>query len=510
MASNSLASMAGRVGSMAFWVLATPYILHRLGPERFGLWSLLFVLTTYMVIMDLGVGTALSRFSADSSARGSTSDLGRYISSSNSIYLGLSAVFLAAASLLADPILLALRVPVTIPEARTALALGAVTAVVVGFGSLVAGVMNGLQRQVTVNAISLAALVPGGLGIWLALRQGAGLSGLLAVQAGVAALAGLGTAIFLYRGTPGLRVQGFGWDPGAVRRLLGLGMWIQLAGVATVLQLQLDKFFLTRWAGLPVVGAYELGFRVAGGLFALPILAFGAVAPAAADFAARGDRVRLRDLHVRGVRWVAALALPLLAGTWFGGGWLMRGWLDQVPGGAVPTLQLLSLAWALNALTGTGTAILQGEGRPQLTFACMSGALAVHVALALVWVPRWGLSGALAAILVSMLVWVGAFVPLFHRRCGWSSWDCVVRPLARPVVVSAIAAAGLWAVQRGLPEPAITGRWTSLGVGLILVVAPVAVCLPVLAAIRHFEPADLAVVRELARRCTAPRRSERP
>ena len=69
-AANSLANMAGRAASLLFWLILTPYILHALGPERFGFWSLLFTFTSYMLIMDLGVGGALSRFVADLKARG--------------------------------------------------------------------------------------------------------------------------------------------------------------------------------------------------------------------------------------------------------------------------------------------------------------------------------------------------------------------------------------------------------------------------------------------------------
>ena len=42
---DALANVAGRVVSILLWLVITPYALGRLGPERFGVWALFFVLS---------------------------------------------------------------------------------------------------------------------------------------------------------------------------------------------------------------------------------------------------------------------------------------------------------------------------------------------------------------------------------------------------------------------------------------------------------------------------------
>ncbi|HVP37840.1 MAG TPA: polysaccharide biosynthesis C-terminal domain-containing protein [Candidatus Saccharimonadales bacterium] len=490
LAGNSLVNMIGRAGSLAFWVLLTPYLLHRLGSERFGLWSLVFMFTTYMLLMDLGAGPSLARFAAEFKALGRLPELGRYVATTNTFYLGLGASSFLVAVALGPGLLHVLRIAPSIHEAHAALVL----CTLVGAATMLAAVMNGLlvgfQRFLQVNTLSLALLVPSGLGIWLVLGAGQGLLGVLWVQAGVAALGALAGAALVRRSAPGLVLRPLGWEVEAARQMFQLGIWAQLFSLVSVIQLQVDKLFLARWAGLATVTSFELGFRVSNGILALPGLAYGAITPAAVELAALGDQVRLHALHVRGTRWAAGLTAPLVAGTWVAGPWLLRGWLAATPPGAELALRMIAASLSINLLSGTGSAIVWAEARPQLGFYCAAAGLLLHVVLSLVLVPAFGLPGALFAQLAAMAAWVGLFTFEFHRRHHWSWTGDVGAAIVRPVVVGAAAVLGLGLVARTLPAPVALGRWAALGLA------------------GQFNAADVQVLRQLAT-AWLPRRAPR-
>ena len=61
---NTIANLAGRVATAVMWICATPFVLSRLGTERFGIWALFFSFTGYLVWLDLGIGNTVVRFIA--------------------------------------------------------------------------------------------------------------------------------------------------------------------------------------------------------------------------------------------------------------------------------------------------------------------------------------------------------------------------------------------------------------------------------------------------------------
>ena len=67
---NAISVVLGRGASALMWVAVTPFTLARLGPERFGVWSLFFVFGGYAAALDLGMAGGIIRFVAVAAARG--------------------------------------------------------------------------------------------------------------------------------------------------------------------------------------------------------------------------------------------------------------------------------------------------------------------------------------------------------------------------------------------------------------------------------------------------------
>src|SRR5260370_21253841 len=61
-------------------VFLSPYILHHLGDEAFGLWVLIFSITGYYGLFDLGIRSSIVRYVASYSATGDRAELDRLIS----------------------------------------------------------------------------------------------------------------------------------------------------------------------------------------------------------------------------------------------------------------------------------------------------------------------------------------------------------------------------------------------------------------------------------------------
>src|SRR5436305_13251233 len=63
-------------------IFLSPYVLHHLGDEAFGLWVLIFSLTGYYGIFDFGIRSSLVRYVSKFEATGDKDQLSRLINTS--------------------------------------------------------------------------------------------------------------------------------------------------------------------------------------------------------------------------------------------------------------------------------------------------------------------------------------------------------------------------------------------------------------------------------------------
>ena len=80
LARNSLFNVAGSVLTLPVVLLLTPYILHHLGKEQYGVWALAAVVTSYAQLSDMGMTTALVKYVAEYWTKGEIDKISSVIS----------------------------------------------------------------------------------------------------------------------------------------------------------------------------------------------------------------------------------------------------------------------------------------------------------------------------------------------------------------------------------------------------------------------------------------------
>src|SRR5216110_457826 len=73
-------------------IFLSPYILHRLGDDAFGLWILIFSVTGYYGIFDLGIRSSIIRYVAKYSATGEYDELNLLLNTAMFSYSAIGAV----------------------------------------------------------------------------------------------------------------------------------------------------------------------------------------------------------------------------------------------------------------------------------------------------------------------------------------------------------------------------------------------------------------------------------
>jgi O-antigen/teichoic acid export membrane protein len=400
-ARNTVVNLGGRLFYLAGWAVVAPLMLARLGPDRFGLWALLSVVSGLYLSVDFGLSGALTRFVAEFRATGDTRALRGTSTLAALMYAAITLAFAIALVALRGPLLDLMRVPAGLrPEAERA---------------WLAAVMAGIHRLDVWNGISAGVTLLQLGAIAAALVLGRGLVALMLASGASYAVGTIVGWIVIRRLAPDVGFGALPAPPGLFRRLARFGGALQVINLAVLAQLQLEKILFGVFLSLGAVGQYEFGFRLALGLWAIPQVMIPPLLPASAHLDATGDLERLRRLYRRASRYLLAIAFPLAAGIVALAPAAFVAWLGPGHRDAALCAAGLSVMMGVVAVTWAGSIFVRGMGRPGVEARYQVVAVATHVALALVLVPRFGVAGGMLALSVSGLVGALVFIVSFHR-----------------------------------------------------------------------------------------------
>jgi O-antigen/teichoic acid export membrane protein len=444
LARNTLINLFGRVLPMLVAVAAMPYVVHHLGPDRFGLLSLAWVVTGYFALFDLGIGPATTKFVAEALGRGEVETLPELVGTAlaTQTCMGLVAGLLLAA---ATPLLVhrVLKIPPGLQGEAEVVFWVMAAGLPLGFaaGSL-GGVLAAAQRFDLFNAVAvpssaLTYLLPV---VVLALGFGLPLIVLFLVLARAASvLASYWLCVRLFGHLRRLRLEKC-----MVRRLLRFGGWVAVSGIVSPLLDYFDRFFIGAIVSVAAIGFYTPAYTIATRITLLPSSLAATLFPAFSSFAARGDAQYAGRLLWRSLKLLLLLVGPCILALAFFARPLLKIWLgSQFAAGATVPLQILAVGVLFNSLAYVPYNLLYGIGRPDLNAKFHLAELPVHLWLLWYLVTHLALAGAALAwtfrATLDFLLLLAAACRLLRRSLGMLA----VRDLWRSLGALALMAAGL-------------------------------------------------------------------
>jgi O-antigen/teichoic acid export membrane protein len=271
----------------------------------------------------------------------------------------------------------------------------------------------------------------------LVVALGFGVVGATLSMAGAAAAAAVAVGYTLWRSLPR---GGVTQRTGA--RVIFAFAWPQaVANVATQLWVVAALVILSRSTDARTVALFGAAFAISQ----LPLLVYNAFtyrfSPAIARLWDRNEKEALGELLKSVTRWVAMFAVPLYAVAIALPAPLLQIYGSKYRSAAV-ALALMTIATLLNALAGPVERALIMTGLVRLEMATNVVATVLVVGVALVLIPRYGLTGAAVSALLYTIVRNIAKTYLLYQRVGMTALSLsLVRPLAAATVASLMVAA---------------------------------------------------------------------
>jgi O-antigen/teichoic acid export membrane protein len=402
LARHTLLNLLGLGAPLLLALFTIPALMHGLGAERFGLLTLVWAVTSYFGLFDLGLGRALTQQLAILLDRGEHERIGP---------LSASALLLMAALGVVAGTLMALLAPwgvdliKALPDRREAIAACWVMGAAVPFIVVTAGLRGMLEACHAFEALNLVRLPMGAwtfVGPWLVL-QWKGPDLLLITEAlALGRVVGFVAHAWLaWRALPQLAGR-LSWEAKWLRPLLVSGGWLTLSNIVSPFMGYVDRFVIGATVSAAAVAYYATPQEIVTKLWIIPGALTAVLFPAFAAQAARKD-AQAWALYDRAVWILFAVLLPICSVLGVGAEPILRLWIGrELAAHSAPILQVFSLGILINCLAHVPLTWLHGAGRFRAPALLHCAELPLFLLALWLFTSHWGLIGAAMAWLLRM------------------------------------------------------------------------------------------------------------
>jgi len=398
LARNTAFNFIGQTIPALVAIVTIPYIIHGLGVERFGILSLVWVVLGYFSLFDLGLGRAVTKFSADALGRNQAEKIPSIVWTSLAFQIvlaGTGGVTLAVAS----PFLTrsVFNVPAhLVDETQLTLVLTAISLVpILCMGSL-RGLLEAAQRFDLINSVKiifgiLAFLLPA-----IAVFLGYYLPGIVILLSLSTIGTGAAYLVLCFKVFPKLRHR-FSIDPHLITPLLNFGGWVTFSSVIIPVLIYLDRFMIAGLASVAVLAYYTAPYEVVSRLQIFPASLASTLFPAYSAIAAN-HRKELERIYALSLKYLLLIMGPItLVLVLFAEG-ILHLWLGaDFASKSTLIFQILAVGVFLNALAQMPANLLDGVGRPDLRAKILFSYSFIYVAFLWFFIVKLGIVGAALA-----------------------------------------------------------------------------------------------------------------
>ena len=392
-------NLLGQILAAVAALPAIPFIVGRLGTERFGVLSMAWVLLGYFGLFDLGLGRATTKYAAECLGRGEMHTLSTWVWTSlwSQLVFGVAGTMVAAC-LVPSLVHLVLKIsPDLQAQAQTCFLLLAASLPLVLVTNSLRGVLEAAQRFDVVNYVR----VPSNVSLFVLPVVGVlfkvGLTGCVVLLILARLLAGIAYLLFCFTLYPVLRHE-LSIDFRKLRSLLGYGGWVTISSILGPLLAYLDRFVIGSMVSMSAVGYYSVPSEAMTRISVIPGSLSSTTFPAFSSLEAASATGKIEELCVRSVKALVLILGILVVLVMIFARTILQVWLgSEFAAKGTVVLQILAAGALANSLAMIPYGMLQAMGRPDLPAKFHLFEFPIYLALLWVLTERLGVTGAAIA-----------------------------------------------------------------------------------------------------------------
>jgi O-antigen/teichoic acid export membrane protein len=393
-------------------IFLSPFILHRLGDAAFGIWVLIFSITGYYGLFDLGIRSSLVRYVSKAKANNDIAYASRIISTSLFAYTCIGIATFLTTVFVATYIDTFFRLPAEFHSTARWLLLMVGSAVALGFPLGVSGgVLEGLQRFDVMNLTNIAPTLLRAALIVLALEHGYGLLTVALITVGLPIVFSIARSVVALRLLP-VRIGLRHLSGDAFREIANYSGFSFVAIVSTRLRFKSDEIIIGKFLSAVAITNFNIGGRIVD--YAEEVVESFAqiLVPMSSHSDTTGDIDRLRKIFVAGNRACAFITFPICAILVVLGKSVIEAWVGaRYVAQSYPVLLLMLLPSTLMMAQGASTRVLFGMAQHKVLSIVTFVEGVLNILLSVILVRHYGIVGDAVGTAIPLTATMVFFLP---------------------------------------------------------------------------------------------------
>ncbi|HZQ70138.1 MAG TPA: oligosaccharide flippase family protein [Terriglobales bacterium] len=415
----------------------SPFILHRLGDEAFGLWVLIFSVTGYYGLFDLGIRSSIIRYVSKYTAVDDHQQLNGLVNTALFSYSAVGLVCLAITAVGAFYVDSIFKVPATFLGTARLLFLMVGTSVSLGFPlGVFGGILEGLQRFYLLNTTSLASTLCRAALIVVALRNGSGLLMVAFITVALPLLTGIINGAIVLHLLP-LKFGSSYVDRSSLRKIANYSGATFMIIVAGRLRFKTDAMVIGTFLSSAAITYFAIGSRLVD--YATEVVSSLAqiFVPMSSQLEATGDMSQLRKLFIAGNRACALIIFPMAAVLVVLGKSVIEAWVGlKYVETSYPVLIILLVPSTLMLAQAASGRILFGISRHKVWAWVVLAEGIANLVLSITLVRRFGIIGDALGTAIPLACSMLFFLPHYLcRLLGIKLWVYLKEAFVLPIAL---------------------------------------------------------------------------
>lgn len=421
---NTLMNIANTAFGFVVAYAMTPFILHRMGTEAYGIWVFLgiFSISGYFSLLDFGFQGATIKYIAEFSAKNDREQLERIVNATLLFFFGVGVI---SAILLFGFNALWLNTVFHLPVSQHAIVSTLVMILSASFlfqfpALALSAIIEGLQRYDYLRGVSILATLLSNAALLLFLRTDNGLPLVFGVTLAGSLLMTLLYAVLIRKLLPDIRIGFRRVRYSAIRILLPLSSKLFASKIVGLIFNNTDKILIGIFLTVTFQTEYDIINKTHIILLSILSVFNQAVLPASSEFFSKEDTSTLQALLLRSTKYAAAAVMPAFLFLMIYPSSFLGAWVGSDFAHLGPLVQLYCVHIIVTMLVGVSSTMLVGVNKVGQVLKISLLAAALNLIISVATISRFGLAGIIAgttiAYLLSSAVYIVATNKIFALR----------------------------------------------------------------------------------------------
>ena len=413
---NIFSNWASMLVSIAIAFFMSPFLVHNLGKEQYGIWALALSLIAYSHFLDAGMRQSLARYIPKHYATRDFQKLNEVLSSSNAIYA------ITGSLVIIGTLVIALFFAEYFHVSSELLDVMKITFLLVGlnealrFYFITSSALGPFHRYDIGNVIDILTTIANALLIFYFIGKGYALITLAVITVSTALSRFVIRAIYQKRLVPEIEYKFKYVNKAVIRELLGYGVISFFIVMAWMVIFNTDNIVIGFFLGTTEVTFYSIAGMMINYLRTL-INAIGIpLVPAISHFDANSDHSQIAGLYTKLSRYLYYLTACIAIGILFYGAKFIYLWMGPDFTSTVKVLYILIIPAAIYLPQVAANSVLLGISRHKILLNILIAEALVNIGLSVALVKPLGIIGvALGTAIPQFIIYSFVYPYVFHR-----------------------------------------------------------------------------------------------